>query len=130
MPALSVLPHTWAICRFNGDAPIPAWVYTGTLYAITRTSEELSIVALDSCVPDGVRCERGWRCLKVLGPLAFSAVGIVASLAGPLARAGIGIFVISTFDTDYLLVKEGDLVRTVEALSAEGHFIRTDVNAQ
>ena len=72
-------------------------------------------------VPANVKVEPKWRCLKVKGPLDFALTGILASLANPLARAGISIFAVSTFDTDYLLVKEGDLERAAEALSIAGH---------
>jgi hypothetical protein len=123
MFTLSMLPHAWAICRFNNDATIPAWAYNGPLFTITRTAEELSIVTVDKNVPDGVKCERGWRCLKVHGPFELSAVGVVASLAGPLAAEGISIFVISTFDTDYVLLKQHDVARAFEVLTAAGHSI-------
>jgi hypothetical protein len=68
--------------------------------------------------------ERGWRCLRVAGSLAFSAVGVISSLCGPLAASGVSIFAISTFDTDYLLVKADDLPAAVAALTAAGHVIR------
>ena len=113
----------FAVCRLNQDAPVPAWASAGTLFSITRTADELSIVCPQSLVPDAIRCERGWRCLRVAGTMDFSMIGVVASLSTPLAQAGIGIFVISPFDTDYLLVKENDLEKAVVALRAAGHAV-------
>ena len=70
-------------------------------------------------MPEGVLCERGWAGLKVEGPLDFSLTGVLASLAQPLAEAGISIFAVSTYDTDYVLVKGGDLERAVAVLTQE-----------
>lgn len=113
----------FAVCRLDGDAPIPAWALTGTIFSITRTSDELSIVCQQDLVPDDVRGEYGWRCLRVAGTMEFTLVGIVASLSTPLAEAGVGIFVISTFDTDYLLVRENEFHNAVAALRATGHTV-------
>lgn len=118
-----VVPERFAVCRLNHNAPIPAWASAGTIFSITRTADELSIVCPQSLVPGAIRCERGWRCLRVVGTMEFSMVGVVASLSRPLAEAGIGIFVISTFDTDYLLVKENDLEKAVAALRSAGHSV-------
>ncbi len=121
---LSVLQGTFAICKFDKDARVPDWALTGNFISITRTLEELSILCLQDKIPEGTPCDGGWRCLKVEGPLDLSAGGIVASFAGPLAQAGISILVASTFDTDYVLVKEKDLEKAVFVLSREGHTIR------
>ena len=121
--ALSVLPETFAICRLDPAAPIPSWVTTRDFFSITRTQDELSIVCAQRDVPAGIKCERGWRALKVEGKLDFALTGILASLAAPLADAGISIFAISTYDTDYLLVKETNLPRAVQVLFAAGHKI-------
>jgi hypothetical protein len=88
-----------------------------------RTADELSIVCLEESVPAAVRREGGWRALKVEGPLAFEEVGILAELTGALADAAIPTFALSTFDTDYLLVKEGDLAGATEALRGRGHGV-------
>lgn len=119
-----VLPDLMAVCRLDQVAPIPPWASSGSVFSITRTADELSIVCQQDHVPGGVRCERGWRCLRVAGTMAFSMIGVVASLSTPLAEAGIGIFVISTFDTDYLLVKEGDFQNALVALRTAGHAIQ------
>ena len=119
---LEVGSGMFAICCLDADAGIPDWA-TGEIVSVTRTPDELSIVCSQDRVPDGVRCESGWRRLRVAGPLDFSTVGVIASLTGTLAAASISVFVVSTFDTDYLLVKGGDLDGAVEVLRAPGHVI-------
>jgi hypothetical protein len=116
---ISVLQDTFAICWMDKDAQIPAWVFTSSFFSITRTADELSIVCSQIAVTEGIKCDKGWRCLKVEGPLDFSLTGILVSLATPLAQAGISIFVVSTYDTDYLLVKEKDIERATLILSQE-----------
>ncbi len=114
---------TYAVCRLEAEAPIPAWVGGGPFVSITRSADELSIVCRQETVPEGVRCERPWRCLRIAGTLDFALVGVLASLLDPLADAGISVFLVSTFDTDYLLVKEQDLRRAVEVLRRAGHDV-------
>ena len=92
-------------------------------FSITRAGEELSVVCREALVPEGIRAERSWRALRVAGVLDLSQVGVLASLASPLAEAGVSLFALSTFDTDYLLVQEQDLGRAVEALVAVGHAV-------
>jgi hypothetical protein len=121
---LSLLPDSYAICRLNRDAPIPEWAAARAFLSITRTGDELSVVCAEIDVPPGVKSDRGWRCLKVEGPLDLSLTGVLASLANPLAEARIGIFAISTFDTDYVLVKDKNLSRAVEVLVQSGHRLR------
>src|SRR5687768_15806454 len=118
-----VLPDLFAVCRLDKDAPIPIWATVGTLFSITRTADELSIVCRQSLVPDSTRCEGGWRCLRVAGTMDFSMIGVIASFSRLLAEADIGIFVLSTFDTDYLLVKADNLNKAVAALRASGHAV-------
>jgi hypothetical protein len=119
---LLVLDEHFAVSRLASDTPIPAWV-GGPFSSVTRTAEELSIVCRQDVVPEEVQCERGWRYLRVEGTLPFSAVGVLAALAAPLAEAGVSVFAISTFDTDHLLVKEKDLREAVEALRRQGHTV-------
>jgi len=123
MLTLNLLPDTLAVCRLSPDAAIPDWALASDFYSITRTADELSIVCHQRDVPDDVQREGDWRCLKVQGPLDFSMTGVMASLATPLAAAGISLFVISTFDTDYLLVKQDTLQATIAALGRAGHSI-------
>ncbi len=121
---LLLLDGTFAICRLVADAPIPPWAAASHFFSITRTSEELSVVCRQDAVPDGVVCERGWRCFRLVGTMAFSVVGVLASLTAPLAEASISVFAVSTFDTDYLLVKDEDLTAAVQALRGQGHNVQ------
>ena len=118
---LSILPTRLAVCRLGKSQPIPPWATNGGFFSVTRTDDELSIVCEEAHIPPGVQVERGWRGLKVEGPLDFSLTGILAGLAGTLANAGISLFAISTYDTDYVLVKEPDLEKTIGALSQAGY---------
>lgn len=122
---LTTLPGEFCVCKLPADAAIPAWATQGAFFTITRTKQELSIVCSQSGPPAGVPCEGGWRCLQVAGPLDFALVGVVASLATPLADAGVSVFIVSTFDTDYLLVKGKDLDRALAALRQAGHTVPT-----
>lgn len=119
---LEVLPGTFAICRLNADAEVPDWA-TGEISSITRTSDELSVVCSQDNVPEDIHCEPDWRCLRVVGKLDFSMVGVIASLTGTLAEVRISVFVVSTYNTDYLLVKDADLEATAESLRSAGHVV-------
>ena len=119
---LETLADTFAICRLAAADPIPAWA-GGEVVSITRTAEELSIVCSQDRVPQQVTREGDWRCLRVLGPLDFSLVGVLSALSGTLAAAGISLFAISTFQTDYLLVRKTDLPAAVASLTAAGHDV-------
>lgn len=125
--SLIALRQRFAVCRLSPDAPIPAWASGGEFFSITRTADELSVVCLQDAVPEGTVCERDWRGLRVEGAMPFAVVGVVAGLLGALAAAGISLFVISTFDTDYLLVKERDWEAALEALAGCGYLIRDGV---
>jgi hypothetical protein len=107
----------------SSDAAIPPWATEGEFFSITRTADELSLVCSQDLVPESVLCERDWRCLRVAGTMAFSTVGVVAGLSRPLAEAGIGIFIVSTFDTDYLLAKAQDWPQAIEVLRRQGYAI-------
>lgn len=119
--SLLAVDGTFAICRLDPHEPVPACATSCPVWSVTRTADELSIVCAESAVPNGVPCERGWRCLRVAGPIPFSAIGVLASLTAPLAGADVSIFAISTFDTDYLLVKAVDYERAVSVLRKAGH---------
>ena len=123
---LVVLDGRCAICRLSPDAPIPSWALGGPFCSITRTPDELSVVCAEGTVPENVRCERGWRCMRIAGPLDFALTGVLASLAVPLREAGVSLFAVSTFDTDYLLVKDSDLEWAVAALVRAGHRVQFD----
>ena len=121
--SLTVLPERRAICRLPPDEPVPECPAGTRLWSVTRTKEELSIVLPEEMVEAGWQAETGYRALQVLGPLDLSLTGVLASLAVPLAKAGVSIFAISTYDTDYVLVREGDLERAKRALVAAGHTV-------
>lgn len=112
-----------AVCRFGPDHEVPHWALESWFFSVTRTPEELSIICPEPNVPGGLVCERGWRAMKLEGPLEFSMVGVLASVAGPLAAAGVSIFTVSTYDTDYVMVKEEQLDLAVDALRTYGHEI-------
>lgn len=120
---LSLLGERLAVCRLDSQAAVPSWTSDGSFFSITRTPEELSIVCPDENVPEDAVCERDWRAFKVEGPLDFTETGILAALAGPLAGAGVSIFAVSTYDTDYVLMKEEQLDVAITALSSDGHEI-------
>ena len=120
---LTLTPEPLAVCRLAPEAPVQAWMWAGPLASVTRTATELSVVCAQEAVPEGVRAETGWRAMSVDGPLDFALTGVLASLAAPLAEAGVPIFVVSTFDTDWLLVKGDWLEDALAALRAKGHEI-------
>ena len=118
IPGWTVEEGSWAVARLPPDAPFPVWANDAVFASVTRTRDELSIVCPESAVPAGVRAEAGWAMLKLSGPFPFDAVGVLSSFLAPLAAAGISVFAVSTFDTDYVLVKGSDLGRTRETLEA------------
>lgn len=119
--SLKLLPDLYGVVRLDPHVSIPEWAAKDGFYSITKTSDELSIVCLQHQIPPTVVCERDWQILKVLGPLDFSLVGILASLSTPLALNGISIFAISTYDTDYILVKHKDVSAAIKTLLNEGY---------
>lgn len=121
---ITVHPDRYAICRLEAGAPLPAWAGGGDFLSVTRTAQELSVVCADSMVPESAHAERSRRLLQIEGTLAFTLIGVLASVAAPLAAAEISVFAVSTYDTDYLLVSEKDLPRAQEVLEAAGHTIR------
>ena len=123
-----ILRETFAICRLDKDAPIPDWAFQGGLFSVTRTKDELSIVCPLINVPKGIICNQGWSCLKVKGPLDLSSTGIISSIAKTLEKEGISLFSISTYDTDYVMVKEKDLEKAVFALTETGQRIEWEQN--
>lgn len=120
---LDLHPERFAIVRLDRDADIPWWVESSVFFSVTRTASELSIVCDETAVPRSDKAHGGLRCLAVRGPLALSEVGIISALTRPLADAGISIFSVSSFDTDYLFVPDDALERAVEALEAAGHVV-------
>jgi hypothetical protein len=129
---LSVLEGSFGVCRLGTGSEIPAWVYGSNFFSVTQTPEELSIVCQESSIPAnipanipaGTRAERGWNCLKVEGPLDFGLTGILAGISRTLADKGISIFAVSTYETDYILVREKDLECACKALKGAGYDIK------
>ncbi len=122
--SLSVLPGRFSVCRLDAGVAAPAPPAHAALYAVTRTATELSLVCPEGSEPPGSYQESGWRCLAVAGPLPFTMVGVLAAITGALAAAEISLFALSTFDTDYVLVKEDELSSAVRALEAAGIAVR------
>jgi hypothetical protein len=120
---LTVLEGEFAVARLNPTDAIPPWATRGSFSSVTRTAEEASVVCAAAGLPANVQAEHGWRCLRVAGRLDFSLTGVLASIANPLAAAGLSIFVVSTYDTDYVLVREASLGLALENLRCAGHEI-------
>ena len=120
---LRVLPQAYGIARLSADAPIPSWADGEGFVSISRSDDELSILCRQERMPDGVRQDRDWTCLKLLGPFAFDDTGVVLSVIRPLSEKGIGIFVVSTFDGDHLMVKSADLAAARHHHEASGHTV-------
>jgi uncharacterized protein len=121
---LSLLKDTFAICSLDKNVSIPPWATQGCFFSITHTANELSIVCNEQYVPQEVVCDKQWKCLKVEGPLDFSLIGIIANISTALAKEEISIFTISTYDTDYILVKSYLMDKAIAALTKIGHFIK------
>jgi uncharacterized protein len=120
---LILMPHRLAICRLGPADDFPAAVLRASFWSATRTEEELSLVIPEDSVPTDCRCKRGWRAFKVAGPLELSLTGVLSALAAPLALAGISLFALSTYDTDYVLVLEKHLDQAMAVLSQAGHRV-------
>lgn len=126
--AFRQVPGSFAICRLAAGTPLPTWFVPGAFASVSWSADEVSITCLASQVPDDVHCARDWRCLMLQGPFAFELTGILLKVLQPLAAAGIGIFAVSTFDTDYVLVKADAFEAAKRALVESGlHFIEETV---
>jgi hypothetical protein len=123
---LELLRDTFAICRLPAQAALPEWSSTpGSFLTVSRTPDELSITIAQRAVPAATRCERDYRAVRVRGTLSPNLVGILVSIAEPLARAGLSILAISTYDTDYVFVKARDLAAALQVLRNAGHQVST-----
>jgi uncharacterized protein len=121
-----VLQERMAVLRLASDVPIPRWAMQSDFFSVARTPDELSIVCRESaCIPgrlpEGAAAERGWLALRLEGPFPFSTTGVLAAFVEPLADAHIPVFAISTFNTDYVLIRREDVERAVTALARAGH---------
>lgn len=122
-PRLRVVEGRFAVCRLAPDEPVPAWAAAGAWWSVTRTADELSVVCDETCLPpDGApRSEGPFAALAVEGPLDFALTGVLAGLLAPLRDAAVSVFVVSTFDTDYVLVPAARVDDAVRALRAAGY---------
>jgi hypothetical protein len=120
---LTLLLSQLAICRLPAGSVLPEWATAGAFSSVSWTPDETSVVCEQALVPAGVESDVKWRAFKVAGPMDLGLTGVLLSIAKPLAEAGIGIFAVSTFDTDYVLVKETSLDAAVVALTEFGHTV-------
>ena len=123
---ITVLSGRYAICRLAPDSSLPEWWQSAAFCSVTRTAHELSIVCEEASVPPGVRAETGWAVLALEGPIPFEMTGVLSRLAGVLAGAGLSVFAIATFDTDYVLVKATGLQTAVQSLSQSGYSVEVN----
>lgn len=125
MAALTLLLHkdTYALARLAPDEPHPQWV-RGRFHSVSRTARELSVIGVQSCMPADCTSQGGLRCLEVEGEFSLDAVGVVATVSAPLAAAGISLFLVSVWSTDFVFVAQADLARSLAALRAAGHAVR------
>ncbi|KAI9016130.1 ACT domain-containing protein [Hyaloraphidium curvatum] len=114
---IQLIDGEFCISRLPPDASVPAWADSRRFSSIARTADELSILCPTNQVPDDVKKEPDWKLMKLVGPFDFNEIGILSSLLQPLAKAGISILAVSTFDTDYILVKKDKLDAAIETLS-------------
>jgi uncharacterized protein len=117
---LVILAERLAVCRLDAGAPIPDWAGGESFLSITRTRDELSVICEEHFVPSGVYASRGWRGFKIVGPLDLDLVGILVSVAVPLAQSNIGVLPVATYDTDYVLVRDRQLNDAIKALRFAG----------
>jgi hypothetical protein len=120
---MKLLKDKYGVCRLDKTELIPEWSKNSDFFSITKTGDELSIVCSETSIPNDIKCEKDWRILMVQGPLDFSLIGILSSISTVLAQNGISIFAISTYDTDYILIKNKDLDNAIEALIKEGYEV-------
>lgn len=118
-----MLDDRFTVCQLEPDREVPGWATETGFFSVTRTPDELSIVCPEQNVPEGLLCERGWRALKLEDPLEFSMTGVLVSVAEPLAAAGVSIFALSTYDTDYVMVLEDVLGTAIAVLRESGHEV-------
>lgn len=120
---LNLMRGLYGITQMDPNQPVPRWAMIGSFYSVTKTNDELSIVCTEENVPLDVTCERSWRIFKLEGPFAFTEVGILKTVTSVLSNQSIGVFAISTFDTDYVLVKQKDFNHAMDALRYAGHKV-------
>lgn len=124
---IKVLRNTYSIYQFKIHSRLPEWISSSDFYSITKSCDELSVVAMQNdSTSESVKSDRDWRILKITGPLSFSLVGIIADISNILKEKKIPIFVISSYETDYILVKQRKLDASVKALEEKGYIISSE----
>ncbi|NNF46526.1 MAG: ACT domain-containing protein [Desulfofustis sp.] len=123
MLTLTTLKGSYSIHRFAPDATVPDTIQESRFYSVSRTDEELSIVCEATIDLYALQSETDWRILKIVGPLDFSLTGVLAAVSELLAGREISIFALSTFDTDYILVRESKLAEAKRVMTDAGHRI-------
>ena len=119
-----VLPGKFAVYKFQKETPLTSWIYSSDFYSLTKTRDELSVIAVQNDdLPSDVSSSKNWRIIKIEGPLDFSLIGIIAGITEILKENGISLLTVSTYSTDYILVKQKDLYSALEALKQHGHHI-------
>lgn len=125
MLTLRVLPDMYAIWQLPADAPMPTWA-PGAFVCVIRTDTELSGVCPHAHVPAGAVVDTGWCCLQFVGPFDLTLTGIMVRVAQPLATAGVPIFTLATYNTDYILVPQARYSDALQALQRAGHRVHTE----
>ena len=120
MLSISVLPEQFAICQLKMDEPIPNSIYQSSFYSISKSDEELSVVCEERFVKNEIKKSTGWRLLKINAVLDLSLTGITAKFSTALAKVGVNLSVIATFNTDYILVEHVKLLTAIVALREAG----------
>ena len=123
---LIILAQRLAVCRLDVNAPIPEWAGGESFLSISRTRDELSVICEEHLVPAGIQASRGWRGFKIVGPLDLDLVGILVSVAVPLAQSNVGILPVGTYETDYVLVRDRQLKDAIKALRFAGFDVVDD----
>ena len=120
---MKLLKEKYGVCRLDKAELIPQWTTVSDFFSVTKTSDELSIICNENNIPSGIKCEKNWRVLKIEGPLDFSLIGILAAITAILAQKSISIFAVSTYDTDYILVKDKNIDNAIAALINENYEV-------
>ena len=124
---IDVFPENFVICRLSSTSSLPAWAFEGPFISVTKTKDELSIITVENDrISKDVQLENNWRCFKLRGPFSFDVTGILASILTPLCNAEIPILAVSTFETDYVLVKEKNLSIAIDVLRQNGHEVNVE----
>lgn len=124
-PGLIILNGLYAVCSLETNAHVPAWLAKSDFHSLTRTGDELSMVCRQDIIEfeKGMSIDKGWRILKIKGPLDLSQTGIISSIAGILSQSHIPVFVVSAYQTDYVLIKENHLKSARDALNKNDYKI-------